>query len=159
MISRRHWLAAAARGAALAAVAGAPATLLAADAAGVADTGMTVYKDAGCGCCRAWVDHARAHGFHVTAHDVPDIDAIKEQLGVPAKLASCHTALVGGYLVEGHVPADVVRQLLKERPKVAGIAVPGMPVGSPGMEMGDRRDRYDVIAFGRDGATRVYARR
>jgi len=156
MTSRREWLAAAARGLALAAVAGVPAPLLAAVRA---DTDLTVYKDAGCGCCAKWVDYVRANGFKVAAHDVPDIDAIKQQLGVPASLGSCHTAIVGGYLVEGHVPVDVIRQLLEERPKVAGIAVPGMPVGSPGMEMGSRRDRYDVVAFTRTGATRVYAKR
>jgi hypothetical protein len=155
MQSRRDWLVTAARGLALAAAATVPAPLM---AALQSNPGLTVYKDEGCGCCRKWVDHMRASGFGVTAHDVPDIDVIKQQLGVPQSLASCHTALVGGYVVEGHVPAAVVRRLLKERPQVAGIAVPGMPVGSPGMEMGDRRDPYDVIAFARDGKTSVFAK-
>ena len=155
MQSRRDWLATAARGLALAAVAAVPAPLM---GALQSSPGLTVYKDEGCGCCRKWVDHMRANGFGVTAHDVPDIDVIKKQLGVPGSLASCHTALVGGYVVEGHVPADVVRRLLKERPQIAGLAVPGMPVGSPGMEMGDRHDPYDVIAFARDGKTSVFAK-
>lgn len=155
MLSRRDWLATAARGLALAAI-GTPAPLAAAAAAAPE---LTVYKDSGCGCCRKWVDYMRASGFGVTAHDVPDIDTVKRQLGVPEALGSCHTALVAGYVVEGHVPVDVVRRLLKERPKLAGIAVPGMPAGSPGMEVGDRRDRYDVIAFARDGGTTVYETR
>jgi hypothetical protein len=94
---------------------------------------ITVYKTPTCGCCAKWVDHMKAAGFEPTVHDLPELSAIKAKHGVPANLQSCHTALVGNYIVEGHIPADVVQTLLKEKPKVAGIAVPGMPTGSPGM--------------------------
>ena len=119
---------------------------------------ITVYKDAGCGCCNAWVDHLRAAGFAVEVHDRTDMDAVKTRLGVPAAMQSCHTAQVGGYLVEGHVPATDVQRLLKERPKVSGLAVPGMPMSAPGMaQPGAPVTPYKVIAFGPGSATRVYA--
>jgi hypothetical protein len=106
------------------------------------------------------VDHLRGHGFKVDARDVTDIDAVKRKHGVPGKLGSCHTGLVDGYVIEGHVPADVIDQLLRERPAVAGLAVPGMPIGSAGMEVpGQKPERYDVIAFDARGGTRVFARR
>jgi hypothetical protein len=106
------------------------------------------------------VGHLRAKGFKVDAHDVVDLDALKRKHRVPAALESCHTALVDGYVVEGHVPADVIQQLLRERPKVVGLAVAGMPAGSPGMEAaGQKPERYDVVAFDARGGTRVYARR
>ena len=106
------------------------------------------------------MDHLRKSGFTVEARDVTDLKAVKRKHGVPATLESCHTGLVDGYVVEGHVPADVIDQLLRERPKVVGLAVPGMPVGSPGMEApGQRAERYDVIAFDASGGTRVFARR
>jgi len=106
------------------------------------------------------VDHLRKHGFTVDAHDVVDLAATKRKHGVPEGLSSCHTALVDGYIVEGHVPADVIEQLLRERPKIAGLAVPGMPVGSPGMEVpGQKPERYEILAFDGRGATRVFARR
>ena len=106
------------------------------------------------------MDHLRKSGFTVEARDVTDLKAVKRKQGVPATLESCHTGLVDGYVVEGHVPADVIDQLLRERPKVVGLAVPGMPVGSPGMEApGQRAERYDVIAFDASGGTRVFARR
>jgi len=127
--------------------------------AGSALPSVTVYKSPTCGCCGKWVDHLRAHGFEVTARDVADVDAYKHKYGVPPNLASCHTALVQGYVIEGHVPADVVHRLLAERPKVSGLSVPGMPIGSPGMEQGNRRDPYDVIAFDSTGRVTVYARR
>jgi hypothetical protein len=118
---------------------------------------ITVYKDPGCGCCKAWVEHVRAAGFAVTALDTSALDARKADLGVPSALASCHTAVVGRYVVEGHVPAADIDALLRERPAVVGIAVPGMPVGSPGMEMPGRpADRYHVLAFTADGRTRVF---
>jgi hypothetical protein len=102
----------------------------------------------------------RAAGFTVTSTDVADVAPTKDQNGVPANLRSCHTALVGGFVVEGHVPADVVRKLLRERPAIAGIAVPGMPAGSPGMEMPDgRKDVYQIVAFDKQGKTSVYATR
>lgn len=118
----------------------------------------TVYKTPTCGCCKAWVDHLTASGFRVTTVDREDLTSVKAEHGVGDHLASCHTALIGGYVVEGHVPAADIKRLLAERPAVAGIAVPGMPVGSPGMEMpGAPADRYDVVSFDRAGATRVFA--
>lgn len=119
---------------------------------------MTVYKSPTCGCCAKWIEHASAAGFAVTKNDLADNTVVKNTHGVPAHLRSCHTTLVGGYVVEGHVPADIVRKLLRERPKIAGIAVPGMPMGSPGME-GARRDRYDIVAFDRNGQTSLFATR
>jgi len=120
---------------------------------------MVVYKTPTCGCCRNWVEHVQEAGFVVEVHDTADVTPVKNEHGLPQHLASCHTALVEGYVVEGHVPADVIRRLLAERPEVAGIAVPGMPAGSPGMEMGGRVDPYDVIAFARDGKVSVYESR
>jgi hypothetical protein len=121
---------------------------------------MVVYKTPTCGCCRAWVEHVQQAGFVVEVHDTADVQPIKNENGLPQHLASCHTALVDGYVIEGHVPADVIRKLLAERPQVAGIAVPGMPVGSPGMEVpGGRKDPYDIIAFARDGKVSVYETR
>lgn len=119
---------------------------------------VTVFKDPNCGCCKSWVEHLRKHGFDVVANDTSDVYAVKRTGRVPEKLYSCHTAFVGGYVVEGHAPAADIQRLLAEKPKVAGIAVGGMPVGSPGMEVGTRVDRYDVVAFNRDGSTRVFAR-
>jgi hypothetical protein len=119
---------------------------------------VTVYKSPTCGCCSKWVDHMRAAGFTVDAKDVPDVSPMKAELGVPGSLTSCHTAIVDGYVIEGHVPADLVQKLLKERPKIAGLAVPGMVTGSPGME-GGAGQPYDVIAFDLKGHTSVYARR
>lgn len=119
---------------------------------------VTVFKDPNCGCCKAWIEHLRQHAFDVTAKDTSDITAPKRTARVPEKLYSCHTAFVNGYVIEGHVPAPDIKRLLKEKPKVAGIAVPGMPLGSPGMEVGNRKDKYDVIAFNRDGTTTLFAR-
>lgn len=122
-------------------------------------TPMTVYRSPSCACCAKWVDHVRANGFAATVRDEPDQDAVKDRLGVPRGVRSCHTAQVGGYLIEGHVPAADIRRLLRERPEVAGLAVPGMPVGTPGMEQpGAAPEPYEVLAFARDGATRIYAR-
>jgi hypothetical protein len=119
---------------------------------------MTVYKSPTCGCCAKWVAHMRNAGFDVTVNDVPNVGEIKAQHHVPADAQSCHTALVGGYVVEGHVPADVVNQLLKEKPAVAGIAVPGMPIGSPGMESADgNKQAYNVVSFDKAGKMQVYA--
>jgi hypothetical protein len=120
---------------------------------------VTVYKTATCGCCAKWVDHMRAAGFEVKATDVDNIGEVKSTYGVPSELGSCHTSLVGGYVVEGHVPADVVSRMLREKPKVAGIAVPGMPIGSPGMEQPGPRRPYEIIAFERGGKATVYDRR
>ncbi len=118
---------------------------------------VVVYKSPTCGCCKAWARHLRENGFRVEVHDRYDVTPVKNELGVPPRLRSCHTAKVGGYLVEGHVPAADIRRLLRDKPAVAGLAVPGMPQGAPGME-GPRKERYEVIAFGGDGAPRVYAR-
>lgn len=123
-------------------------------------TPLEVWKDPQCGCCKDWVDHMQAHGFQVTVHETGN-NAVRARLGLPQKLGSCHTALVGGYLVEGHVPASDVRALLQQKPKALGLAVPGMPVGSPGMDgpaYGGRRDPYDVLLVAHDGSTRVFKR-
>lgn len=123
-------------------------------------TEVVVYKTSTCGCCSSWIEHLEEAGFQVTAHDEADLTAVKNQLGVPGPVRSCHTALVDGYLVEGHVPADVIRRLLDERPQVAGVAVPGMPIGSPGMEVPGRpADSYDVVTFDGRGRTAVYESR
>jgi hypothetical protein len=120
---------------------------------------MKVYKSPTCGCCAKWVEHVKAAGFVPEVHDLPSVGPIKENAGVPSNLQSCHTALVGGYVVEGHVPVDVIQKLLDEKPSITGIAVPGMPAGSPGMEQGDRKDPYEVIAFTKGGKTSVFVRR
>jgi hypothetical protein len=117
---------------------------------------IRVYTTEGCGCCNGWVEHLRAAGFEVDARNVTDLPSIKAGAGIDASLSSCHTALVDGYVVEGHVPADVIQRLLAERPDIAGVVVPGMPVGSPGMEGGGAKP-YQVLALGRDGSTEVYA--
>jgi len=117
---------------------------------------MLVYKSPTCGCCSKWVDHMKSAGYEVETRDVNDLTAIKTQYGVQRTFSSCHTALIDGYIVEGHVPADQVKRLLEERPAVAGLAVPGMPIGSPGME-GPRPEAYDVLAFNKDGTTAVFA--
>lgn len=119
---------------------------------------ITVYKSAQCGCCKKWVEHMRQNGFEVKALDVGNLDEIKRKHAVPGHLAACHTSIAGGYVVEGHVPADAVKRLLLERPKVTGIAVPGMPMGSPGME-GERKDAYEIISFDPAGETKVFERR
>ena len=124
-----------------------------------APVAMQVYKTPTCGCCAKWVEHVKLAGFAPQVHDMPDVSPMKAKVGLPPGLQSCHTALVGGYIIEGHVPVDLVQRLLTEKPKVAGLAVPGMPVGSPGMEMGDRKDPYDVFAFTKEGTTSVYAKR
>lgn len=117
---------------------------------------VVMYKDPGCGCCGGWASHMRENGFRVKEVLNSDMQAMKKKLGVPDKVASCHTAQIGGYLVEGHVPAQSIKRLLAEKPNVKGIAAPGMPLGSPGMDAGGRRDPFDVVSFRADGATRVY---
>lgn len=118
---------------------------------------ITVHRTPWCGCCGDWVEHLRDNGLSVKVVEHDDLTALRASLGVPPQLASCHTAEAGGYSIEGHVPAREVRRLLRERPEdVRGLAVPGMPLGSPGMEVGGTRQPYDVIAFGEDGKRRVY---
>lgn len=114
---------------------------------------ITMYRDPNCGCCLAWADHMEQGDRHsVKAVDHPDMGAIKAENGVPNDLRSCHTAIVEGYVIEGHVPAADIARLLEERPAgVTGLAVAGMPMGSPGMEHGDHRQAYQVIAFGPEG--------
>lgn len=119
---------------------------------------IKVYKTPQCGCCKAWVEHLSNNGFQVETMDMPDLALVKQKYGVTPALEACHTAVVGNYVVEGHVPADVIKRLLKERPAVVGIAVPGMPAGSPGME-GAMKERYDVLTFDRAGRSRVYAKK
>lgn len=150
--NRRRWLERAA--------AAAVATLLlpGARAAAPTATPLEVWKDPNCGCCADWITHMRAHGFTATVHDSGNT-AMRKRLGIALKYGSCHTALVGGYAIEGHVPAREVQRLLRERPKALGLAVPGMPVGSPGMDgeaYGDRRDPYDVLLLAADGSASVY---
>ena len=117
---------------------------------------ITVYKDPSCGCCKNWIEHLIKHGYRVDAKDSPDMAQIKNTLGVPGDLKSCHTALVDGYLIEGHVPAADIDRLLATKPKVKGLAVPGMPMGSPGME-GPTKQHYQVMAFDRTGKAKVFA--
>ncbi len=120
---------------------------------------VAVYKSPTCGCCAKWVEHLEENGFTVETHDVRSVAPTKERLGVPPGLVSCHTGVVNGYAVEGHVPADIIKRMLEEEPEMAGIAVPGMPIGSPGMEVEGRpAESYVVMAFGRDSSY-VYARR
>jgi hypothetical protein len=126
--------------------------------AATAPIAITVYKDPSCGCCKKWVDHLHASGFAPTVQDRSDMNALKNSLGVPPVLRSCHTAVVGKYLIEGHVPAVDIKQLLSTAPHgVLGLAAPGMPSGSPGMETPGRSDHYDVLAFSSDGNSRVFA--
>ena len=119
---------------------------------------IDVYKSPTCGCCDKWVDHLKANGFSVRAHNTDDVVQHKYRLGVPPGHGSCHTAEVNGYLVEGHVPAKEIKRLLKEKPRARGLVVPAMPIGSPGMEQGNHKDIYDVLLVNRDGSTRSYAR-
>ena len=120
---------------------------------------VEVFKSPTCGCCANWVEHMRTNGFTVRTTDMNDLTDIKKSRGVPDHVQSCHTAVVNGYVVEGHVPASDVHRMLKEKPAILGIAVGGMPVGSPGMEYpGTKPQAYDVVAFDKSGATRVFAK-
>ena len=132
------------------------ALMLAGTAANAAS--MTVMKSPSCGCCSKWVEHVRAHGFEVKVVNVDDIMAVKAKAGIPQKMASCHTTMVGGYVIEGHVPASDIKKLLAQKPKAKGIAVPGMPIGSPGMEHGDHRQPYQTLLIKADGSTSIFAR-
>ena len=117
---------------------------------------ITVYTDPSCGCCKNWIAHLIKHGYRVDAKDSPNMTEIKRTLGVPTGLTACHTAMVNGYLIEGHVPAADIDRLLTQKPKIAGLAVPGMPAGSPGME-GASAQRYQVLTFDKSGKTTVFA--
>ncbi|MGM0534199.1 MAG: DUF411 domain-containing protein [Campylobacterota bacterium] len=119
---------------------------------------VKVYKSPTCGCCSKWGDHMQAKGFKVAYENVQNLHGVKQKMGVPGQLSSCHSAVVEGYIVEGHVPADAVKKLLDQKPKNAkGIAVAGMPLGSPGMEYGGKKESFDVIIFYKDGTQEVFA--
>lgn len=125
-----------------------------------AGTPITVYKTPSCGCCKLWVEHLAKNGFEPKSHDLPDLTDTKDTLRVPDALRSCHTAVVGRYVFEGHVPADLIKKFVAEKStSYIGLAVPGMPAGSPGMEVPGRKDAYEVVAFTRDGKRAVYAKR
>lgn len=123
----------------------------------IAAESIAVFKSSTCGCCTKWIDHLRENGFEVRSTDTEAMNAVKARYGVPVEMRSCHTAEVGGYVIEGHVPASDIRRLLKERPKVAGLAAPGMPPGSPGME-GPNPEPYSVMSFTKDGKSAVFAK-
>lgn len=125
-------------------------------AAGVAQS-IHVYKSPTCTCCTAWIDHLESNGFDVESTDTQNMNRIKIDAGLTRNLASCHTAFVGDYVIEGHVPAEDIRQLIANAPKARGLAVPGMPAGSPGMEMGNRKDHYEVLMFNDKGQTKVFS--
>lgn len=166
-------------GAALLVLAGVSAVLLARSAANDASSGsavanamvasagstqemplVTLYKNPTCACCADWAEHMGASGFRVDVKEDANLAAVRDELGVPFRLGSCHTAVVHGYPIEGHVPADLVRTLLAERPEIAGLAVPGMPPGVPGMpDPGPGRAPYEILAFQADGSTHVFATR
>jgi hypothetical protein len=131
------------------------AALLLSQAAAAAAPVINVYKTATCGCCKAWVEHLQHNGFTVHAHDVEAPAVMRAKFGIPEQYGSCHTGIVNGYAVEGHVPAAVIKRLLKEKPKASGLAVPGMPMGSPGME-GDHSEAYDVMLISKKGKATVY---
>jgi hypothetical protein len=119
---------------------------------------VVVHKNESCGCCNQWVEHLKQNGFHVKVRDVSNMGPIKDHVGIPVAKGSCHTGLIGGYFVEGHVPASDVRRLLAEHPDAKGLTVPGMPAGSPGMETPDGKVQpYDVLLVARDGSTSVFA--
>ncbi|MCC2974361.1 DUF411 domain-containing protein [Massilia sp. IC2-476] len=126
-------------------------------AASAAQPVIEVYKAATCGCCKEWVKHLEANGFKVKAQDVENTSDYREKFGIPNEYGSCHTGRVNGYALEGHVPASEIKRLLSEKPKARGLAVPGMPMGSPGME-GPRKDAYDVLLVKDGGKTSVYKR-
>jgi len=118
---------------------------------------VEVFKSPTCGCCANWVKHLEASGFTTRVTDVEDMTEVKAKYGVPGRLQSCHTAVVNGYVLEGHVPASEVQRLIKERPAVVGVTVPGMPIGSPGMEQGNTVQPYSVLTFDKQGQTTIFA--
>jgi len=120
---------------------------------------ITIYKSQSCGCCGKWLEHIKANKFRTVVHDREDMDEVKDWLGVPKGVRSCHTGQVGGYLIEGHVPASDIRAMLAKKPKIAGLAVPGMPSGTPGMAApGAKPEPYDVVSFQKDGTTKLFAK-
>lgn len=125
-------------------------------ASGAFASEVKVYKNPNCGCCTSWSEVLEKDGFTTTTEKRSDMTAVKDELEVPLMLRSCHTGIVEGYVIEGHVPAADIKRLLKERPDIKGLAVPGMPIGSPGMEQGGRRDSYNVIGIRKDGSAFIY---
>jgi hypothetical protein len=120
------------------------------------NTNMTVYRSPSCGCCGGWIEHAKKQGFEITDVKTDDMEAIKKQHHIPSDLASCHTAIIDGYVMEGHIPADDIKRFLKQKPNLAGLTVPGMPLGTPGMESGDIKQPFDIIALGKKGEVEVF---
>lgn len=156
VVSRRMWIGLAVTG--VAGALAAPAGMRAFGSPARGDRAhLTVFKSPTCGCCGEWIEHVKAAGFTVTVEQVEDVTPVKYRYGVPRSLWSCHTTVADGYAVEGHVPADLIERLLDERPRVTGLAVPGMPQGAPGMEQGMAKEAYAVLTFTRDGATATYA--
>ena len=147
-MKRRMFLAAAAAAAATTAIPAFAASAL---------PQVEVYKNPDCGCCGAWVDHLKAAGFPVRVHETQDTAAVRKRHGIPDRYGSCHTGVVAGYALEGHVPAEDVKRLLARKPVAAGLSVPGMPVGSPGMEEGSRKDPYQVLLIDKAGRSSVFA--
>ncbi len=118
---------------------------------------VDVFKNPDCGCCGAWVDHMKAAGFPVKVHETPDTSAVRKRHGIPDEFGSCHTGVVAGYALEGHVPAEDVKRLLAKKPVAVGLSVPGMPVGSPGMEGGPRKDPFHVLLINKAGRSSVFS--
>ncbi len=117
---------------------------------------IVVYRSPTCGCCSQWLAHLKTHGFNVQDNVIEDVQKIKDQYGVHHSLASCHTAIIDGYIVEGHVPANDIKTMLRDKPDIKGLTVPGMVVGTPGMEMGSRKAPFRVLSFDKDGQTEIY---
>lgn len=157
-LSRRTWLGLTLGGAATAFVARRLSAERASPFAVGTDPAITVFASPTCKCCERWVDHLETNAIKVTLHKVGDVTPYKRKFGVPEKLWSCHTGTIGPYVIEGHVPVDLIEKMLIERPAILGLAVPGMPKGAPGMDS-DTPERYDVIAFKPSGDTEVYATR
>ncbi|MEH6356891.1 MAG: DUF411 domain-containing protein [Marinobacter sp.] len=122
-----------------------------------AEHSIHVYKSPTCGCCTDWIKHLEENGFEVDISEVDNVTPVKIEAGLTPALASCHTAFIDDYVIEGHVPADDIKRLLSQAPQARGLSVPGMPAGSPGMEMGDRKDPYQVLLFNANGQTKVFA--
>jgi hypothetical protein len=117
---------------------------------------ITVYRDPSCSCCEGWINHLSAQGFRLETIETPDVEPLKQQYGIPTELQSCHTATVDGYVLEGHVPVEDIKRMLADHPAIVGLAVPGMPVGTPGMESDDQHDSFNVMTFDQQGTTTVF---
>lgn len=141
-----------------AALLGLPGLALAIGGARAQSEEWVIYRSPGCGCCHKWAEHMQAAGFKIKLEDVADLNAVHTRLGVPEPLKGCHAGMIDGYVIEGHIPAADVKRLLAERPTAKGLSVPGMPMGSPGMDMGPEKEPYEVLLFQADGASEVFAR-